>query len=219
VAFERALAIDPAHPQSHFSLGVLDETGGRLEQAVERYLAALQHDPAYVEARLRLAALFRRGGQIGRSLQEYDRVLATAPGSFDALLGSGISLAAVGRDREARSRLEAAHRLSPQQVDVTNALVRLLSSSRDDAVRDGRRALALAGAMTDEQRRMDGGEAMAMALAEAGQFDDAVAWQRNAIAMAERAGQTTLAGRMAQVLKFYEQRRPGRVPWRPGEWP
>jgi hypothetical protein len=58
---------------------------------------------------------------------------------------------------------------------------------------------------------------MAMALAEAGQYGDAVRWQREALEAAERAGQRTVAERLAVNLDRYQARRPCRMPWRADE--
>ena len=53
---------------------------------------------------------------------------------------------------------------------------------------------------------------MAMALAEIGRFDEAVKWQRDAIAL-NQGTPPALAMRLTQNLREYENRRPCRVPW------
>ena len=60
----------------------------------------------------------------------------------------------------------------------------------------------------------DLGEAMAMAMAETGRYDEAVKWQREAIAIAGRSGRADLATRMADNLSRYERHQPSRTPWR-----
>jgi hypothetical protein len=49
--------------------------------------------------------------------------------------------------------------------------------------------------------------------AELGRFDEAVRWQRDAIASAERAGDRDLAARLQPNLQRYLARRPCRTPW------
>ena len=62
-------------------------------------------------------------------------------------------------------------------------------------------------------------EAMAMALAEAGRYDEALHWQRDAIAAAEREGKPDMANAMAANLRLYERRQPSRTPWHePPTW-
>lgn len=217
--FEQALTLSPTHPQSHFSLGVLLETGGRPREALDRYATAVRLDPSYVEARLRLAALLRQGGQADSSRAEYARALAITPGSPEGIFGYAMSLVSLGRYREARSRLELGYRTSGGHLDIANALARLLAAAPEASVRDGRRALVVMEALRDEQKRVDGGEAMAMVLAEVGRFGEAAAWQRRAIAAAEQAGQGALAKRMSDALGLYEKGQPNRIPWRRGELP
>ena len=66
--------------------------------------------------------------------------------------------------------------------------------------------------LSDDQRRIDFGETMAMVFAEVGQYEDAAAWQREGMAAAARAGRDDLARRMAEHLRLYEGRTPYRTP-------
>ena len=56
-------------------------------------------------------------------------------------------------------------------------------------------------------------ETMAMALAEVGRYPEAATWQRDAIALARKAGFTELLARMTENLRLYERGRPCRLPW------
>ena len=119
------------------------------------------------------------------------------------------------RYREARDRLVDAMRLYPDQLGFAHAAVRLLAASPDDRVRDGRAAMSIMqDLLAREPRSPDVDEMMAMTLAELGQYADAITWQKEAIAGAERAGRGDLAQRMAQSLAQYEHRQPCRTPWR-----
>jgi hypothetical protein len=58
-----------------------------------------------------------------------------------------------------------------------------------------------------------------MALAEVGRYDEALQWQRDAIATAERDRHVNLAGVLAANLRLFERRQPSRMPWRdPPTW-
>lgn len=218
-AFEEALALSPTHPPSHYSLGVMLETSGQYLEALEHYRAAVRHDPAYVEARVRLASLIRRGGQTDAARVEFERVLAIDPQSAEALFGHAMTLMALGRYREARVRLEQGQDIHRGQIDFAIALARLLSAAPDASVRDGQKALEVLNALSEAQRRVDGGETMAMALGETGRYGEAADWQRGAIEAARQAGQRALADRMTRALALYERRQPNREPWRAGELP
>jgi hypothetical protein len=64
-----------------------------------------------------------------------------------------------------------------------------------------------------EQRNADLGETLAMALAEIGEFGEAVNVQRGLLRAAERSGMRDHARWIAANLRLYEQRRPCRTPW------
>jgi hypothetical protein len=64
-----------------------------------------------------------------------------------------------------------------------------------------------------QQKTLGLAETMAMTMAELGRFDEATAWQRDALAAA-RQGQRDAVGRLEQNLKLYENRMPCRTPWR-----
>jgi hypothetical protein len=74
-------------------------------------------------------------------------------------------------------------------------------------------------ALSEEQRRLDLGETMAMVLAEVGRYEAAAAWQRDAMAAARQAGHTDLVQRMAENLRLYQGNRPARTPWRGEDLP
>ena len=57
------------------------------------------------------------------------------------------------------------------------------------------------------------GETMAMALAEVGQFNNAVDVQRGIIGASEQAGMAQDVRRMTANLRLYERRQPCRIPW------
>jgi hypothetical protein len=104
-------------------------------------------------------------------------------------------------------------------VEFISPLVRLLAAAPDPSVRDGSRAVTLATELVKRQNSASAREAMAMALAEVGRYDEALQWQRDAIATAEQNRQANLAGALAANLRLFERRRPSRMPWRdPPTW-
>ena len=54
---------------------------------------------------------------------------------------------------------------------------------------------------------------MAMTQAELGQYGEAAAWQREAIAAAESLRRPDLVRRLLDTLARYEHRQPSRTPW------
>ncbi len=210
---EAAIALSPRFAKAHFTLGLLMEGDGRDQEALRRLTAAITHDPSYAEAHQSLADALRRNGRLEEALHHYQQVLALDSEMSPAAFGSAMALVRLGRYGEARERLERALQTYPGQAGSAHALARLLAAAPDPRVRDGRRALALMDTLLTSQQGIGLAETMAMTLAELGRFDEAEAWQRNAIEAARSEGLTDLAARMTPNLRLYQQHRPSRTPW------
>ena len=216
-ALGEALRLDPRLAQAHYIMGTLLERAGRDAEAIERFTAAATHDPESTETQLRLANALRRTGRFEASLAPYRRAIEGAAQAADARFGEALALVRLGRHREARTQLEAALRLNPDQPAFATALARLLAAAPDARVRDGRRALALIQAVMAEHKTTGVAETMAMVLAELGQYRGAVEWQQVAIDVARDAGRPDLARQMSVNLAGYERGEPCRTPWRDDE--
>lgn len=217
--FEEAVRVSPEYAQAHYSLGLILEGNGRFEEALHRFSAAVRYEPSYAEARLRLARLLRRIGRPNEALSEYAQVIIIDPRGAEAPIGYAMALVGLGRYQEARDRLEEGMRLYPDQPMFAKALARLLAAAPDARARDGQRAMMLVQELLEQQRSFDLGEAMAMALAEVGQYAEAASWQRDVMSIAKQAGRDDLVQRMAENLRLYERGEPCRIPWRDDEMP
>jgi tetratricopeptide (TPR) repeat protein len=169
---------------------------------------------------LALGDLLRQGGRPAESLPHYARIISIAPAFSDARLGQGLALVSMGRYREARDRLNEAVTIHPNQPAVVEALARVLSAAPDREVRDGTRAVALMQEIVKGQAAPEAMEAMAMAQAETGAYQEAVAWQEKAVAAAGRAGRDShVAQQRTENLRLFQQGKPCRTPWREGTMP
>ncbi|MEQ1807349.1 MAG: hypothetical protein ABL900_18370, partial [Burkholderiaceae bacterium] len=117
----------------------------------------------------------------------------------------------LGRDRDARAELERGVAADPEHAGAANALARLLATSADPGVRDGRRALALARALRERTNSAEVGQTFAMALAQAGDFNGAVQVQQQIIATLARGSATPQF--LQDNLARYAQRQPARAAW------
>lgn len=217
--FETALRLSPAYAPAHYSLGLLLASSGRYAEAVERFRAAATHDRNYVEPRLQIADILRHTGRAPEALRLYAEVLEIDPRAVDAQLGEALALVALKRYRDAHRRLEEAVGIRPDDAELTHVLARLLASAPDDGIRDGARALRLVRPLAERDGNLERQETMAMALAETGVFDEAVALQRRLIEAAGTGDRADLVGRLEANLKRYERRQPSRSPWPPDQLP
>ena len=218
--FEQVVRAQPDYFLAQYSLGVMLQDKGRHAEAIERFRAALRARPSYTEARLRLAASLRRVDRAKESLTYCEQVLAENPNQPEARFGRAMALAQLGRYQEARDCLVADVKAFPEQPLFAHGLARLLAAAPDDRVRDGDRAIALVGELlAKEQRTLELGETMAMALAAATRYEEAARVQRDLMRGAQNGGLRQVVPRLAANLALFERRQPCRTPWPAGEIP
>jgi tetratricopeptide (TPR) repeat protein len=212
--FRIAVRLSPGLAKAHYGIGIVEEAAGRDRVAIEAFSAAVNNDPASVEAHLSLADALRRSGRIQESLPHYDQVITASPAVSQAHFGYAMALVRLKRFSEARDRLAAAVTTYPDQPGFAHALARLLAAAPDSRVRDGQRAMILMQTLIKTQRTIELAQTMAMTLAELGKYEEAVGWQRDAIAAARQARRDDLTSRLEDNLHLYESRQPCRTPWR-----
>jgi tetratricopeptide (TPR) repeat protein len=83
-AYERALAIAPAHPDAHLNLGCLDHEAGQLASAEAHYRAALAARADDVTARFDLAVALEDQQREGEARDAYLACLAGDPSCSEA---------------------------------------------------------------------------------------------------------------------------------------
>jgi tetratricopeptide (TPR) repeat protein len=217
-AFEEVVRLAPANgldepaAKAHYSLAVVAASSGRSAEAIDRFTKAVAFSPTYLEARLGLADAMRRAGRAEASLAQYEEAMRINPRSSEARFGYAMALVRLRRYAAARTWLEEALRNQPDP-ELSHALARLYAAAPDAAVRDGQKALAITRELFKVAQTTDLGETMAMTMAELGEFDEAVALQRNILAAAEKAGLSSEIRRIRTNLGLYERRQPCRTPW------
>jgi tetratricopeptide (TPR) repeat protein len=180
-AFEEVVRRSPDFAKARYSLGVLQFTTGRTIDAIVQLSAAVKNDPGYLEARVRLAEALRQDGRLEQSLSEYEHANRIDPQSAEARFGYAVTLVRLRRYLEARDRLVEGMQTYPTQLAFAHALARLQAAASDDRVRNGRQAMTLTQQLLKQQKQtLDLGETMAMALAEAGQYEQAITLRKPA---------------------------------------
>ena len=205
--------IDEATAKAHYSLGLIADEKGQHSLAADHLAAAVKYQPSYIEAHLAYGDELRRVNKFPLALAQYDEVVKIAPRSVPARLGYAVTLVALGRSRDARDWLVNLTMLYPDRLEFKGALARLLAAAPDDRVRDAKEALAIIDRDFRQQRTTDLGETMAMALADLGQFDEAIGIQRGVMSAAQGPAMKPTLARMAENLRLYQQRQPCRRPW------
>ena len=144
----------PERPLANFLLGALYQETGLSEQAMARYRAALRVEPEHPGANFLLANSLSRLGDYAQAARHYELSLRQEPDNKHARLREVLALIKGGAaHRTLRERLETAHAREPGDSAFAFLLAALLAASPDQAVRDGKRALALAAPSTRRNPR------------------------------------------------------------------
>ncbi len=184
---------------------------GNLEEAIALLRSTRELNPNLTEAALTLGQLLLRTGSPGQAAVEFRQVVEQQPQSVKARLAEVHSLWRHGDCSSARQRLEAGRQVMPRSAQMAHALARLLATCPQDGVRDGARAVSLARQLAASQPTGGHAETLAMALAESGQFAEAVEVQSQLLASAEgRAGERILR-RLRENLDRYSRGEPVRL--------
>jgi len=207
-----ALRIDPEFIRAMDNLGRLLTATGELDKAVAVYAGLLKRQPGNVEACNHLGIALARQGKTDQAIRWFTEALKFQPDhgpSRDNLLATYLRTSRYG---EAVSLLRSALKHTPDQPGVLSNLAWILATCPKAEIRNGAEAARLAR-QADElsagrsPRVLD---SLAAAHAELGQFDQAVAAARRAVALAKELGHRDLATAIAGRLASYQARKPFR---------
>ncbi len=208
---ERAADLVPGNLSWRLQRAQMRAASSNTTGAIEELEQIVALDPGMVEARRMLSAVLVGAGRTEEAAVHLQALVALAPDDLQARFNLGLMHFESGRYAEARLTLDETSGRFPGDVATRHLLARLLAVSPDDAVRDGARAVELAQSVVDEQPALDHLETLAMAMAEAGRFDDAVTWQQRALE-AERQAAGGNSPQRLDRLALYQARQPLRAP-------
>ena len=216
--FQRALAIRSAseHRRYRSSLAVIhDSIGnvlgrkGRLDDAIVHFRQAIELRPDFPDAHYNLATSLFQKGDLDNAIMEYRATLSLSPNDPGANTSLANILVQKGRLREAASHYEIALASQPDFSSALNNLIWLLSASEDDSLRNGARALELAKKLNRASKNNPFFlRTLAVAYAEAGQFDLAVETGERAAEEANAQSQHALAVRIQGETDLYRRHQP-----------
>ncbi len=119
---KQALAVDPACPEAHNTLGAALHEQGRILDAVLAFREAIKHRPAFPEAFYNLGRTLYAGDMPGEALQAYATALRYQPGYAQALLNMGFAQRDLGRLDEAASSFRLAMTVRPGYAEAMHNL-------------------------------------------------------------------------------------------------
>jgi tetratricopeptide (TPR) repeat protein len=124
--FEHAERVTRDNHMAITLLGSLLAREGKIEEAIDRYHAALRIKPAYPEAHFFLGTALEQQGKTAEAIKEYRQVLWYKPVQEQAYIFLGAALAKQRSFAEAAEDYRAALEINPGSAVAHNNLARLL---------------------------------------------------------------------------------------------
>ena len=189
----------------HGNLAKLFQAGGRLDQAVNHYETALSLDSSRLDFRVNLAAAFGFLNRYNEAASQYEAILHQIPDSEMARLGQVAALVLGQNYGQAIERLEDGLKNQPENLRFSHLLARHLAVVPVPELRDGVRAEALARSCYERKKSVPYAETIAMALAQTGRFEEAVALQEQLVQAT--AGDPSQQAKLKANLVLYRDHR------------
>jgi tetratricopeptide (TPR) repeat protein len=172
-----------------------------------RLVAKNSDDPVLIT---QLGTLYLAAKQPREAIRRFTRALEIDEENFPSRRGRSDAEITIGDHKAALADLEKALELRPNDTGVLNNLAWLLATSPDDVLRDGKRAIELARKACEktEWKQAHIVSTLAAAHAEAGNFEEAKKFSRQAVELGEEASE--MKEQLQQELASYEAGKPWR---------
>jgi len=226
--YTRCLEINPRDWGARHNRALCNQQLGNYDTAHADYTTIIEGDTdfsnfmggkneAVVVARAYRGHLLQdRRGNPGAAIADYTAALALDPTNKDLNLNyhRGRAYQALKRYDLAEADFSAAYEITPDYPNLLAAYAWQLATASDARYRDGKAALQMALRANEKFRvqHATNVDVLAAVYAENGRFDEAVATQQRAIALAKRPFELKLVPAMQARLTLYHQKQPYREP-------
>jgi tetratricopeptide (TPR) repeat protein len=200
------LKIEPDNCDAHYNLGLALEKLGRNDEAIAQYEDALRIRPDFFQPQFNLGMLLMQQGKIPEAIDHLSDAVKIQPDSAAAQDNLALLLCQTGQTRDAIAHWDSALAVQPDYPEAQNGLAWLLATLSPQEGGDPARAVTLAEKACDLTGHQVPGylDTLATAYASAGRFNDAIATDEKALALAQSAGQSQLAGEIQARLQLFQ---------------
>jgi tetratricopeptide (TPR) repeat protein len=188
------LSLSPGMPEATRLRAMVLAGEGKFDEAIADMEKLRQSDATDITDQLRLAMFYSADKNPEKAIELYSKALEQEPENLFALRGRADALLGVGKQAEAIKDYEKAMELVQDDSGILNNLSWVLSTSPDENLRDGKRALELAlkACELTEYKQAHILSTLAAAYAELGDFETAIKWSQKAVDIGDDAQQEAL---------------------------
>jgi tetratricopeptide (TPR) repeat protein len=205
--FRKTISAQPHHAAAHYNLGIALQRSGQLDDAIEEFRQTIKLQPQRADAHNNLALTLLKKGDAQGAIAEEQMAVRIKPDSAEFRSNLASAFLQSGQVAEAVAQWRETLRLQPDKLGPQISLAWVLATTSDSAIRNGAEALDLA----QRARRAANGRnlmtfrVLAAALAEQGQFAQAIETARDGMRRGDAMGQFSLVGSLQEDLVLYQQ--------------
>jgi len=178
--FDVTIQHSPNCADCFFERGTVKLLSGQPDIALKDFSNCLTFDPNHAPAYSSRAGILTRKGLYKNALIDIKASLIITPQNPDYLHNRAVILTALGRYKEAIEDYECVIKLNPKSGGSYNNLAWLLSTAKDPAYRDCKKAILLARKSLQFDKNVSWMDTLATAYAECGEFEKAVSVETDA---------------------------------------
>lgn len=125
--YGEALRLKPDYAEAHYNMGcALGMIPGRKDEAIAEYESALRLNPGLAEAHFNLGyELVTIPGRTNDAIEQFRATVRLKPGYVPALCNLALALNSIGKGNEARTEIDVALRLQPDNAVARGILARI----------------------------------------------------------------------------------------------
>jgi Flp pilus assembly protein TadD len=185
---------------------------GRMDEAIIQYQKALEIKPDFAEAHKTLGDTLLQIGRVDEAIVHYRKAVELRPGLVEVYNNLGNAFCRKRMTAEAMAYYQKAIELQPQFIPAQINLAWMLATWPEPSVRNGSKAVALAGKANELLKGQDSRilRTLAAAYAEAGRFPEAVLTAKQALALAVTQSNTKLTNVLQMEIELYQTNSPCR---------
>jgi tetratricopeptide (TPR) repeat protein len=210
--YEALLRSRPESPAAHAALGRVLNLQGKPAEALAHYEAALRLEPNAAEAHNNKGVALERLGRLAEAAACYQRAIDLDPQQVVYRCNLAYALFENGESTAAKAQYQEASRLNPNWPRQALQEAWTRATHPEATARNGTQALRIAKQVcqaTDYRMPM-ALDVLAAAHAELGRFDEAVTWERKALALVPRDAPPEAVKVFQERLRLFESRQPFR---------